>query len=104
MHSAEQKPARRRLTPSEQIQAARAALQRAQARQRQHDTRSKIILGGYVLAWIRSDIDAAQKLLQRLNSVPPREQDREALAVVRDELRSILRNATVADIRHDAQT
>lgn len=92
MHSEEQKTVRRRLTPAEQIQSAKAALQRAQARQRQHDTRSKIILGGYVLAWIRSDVDAAQKLLLRLNSVPPREQDREALAVVRDELRSIVRN------------
>ncbi|WBM39993.1 hypothetical protein [Alcaligenes faecalis] len=92
MHSEEQKTVRRRLSPAEQIQSAKAALQRAQARQRQHDTRGKIVLGGYVLAWIRSDVDAAQKLLQRLNSVPPREQDREALAVVRDELRSILRN------------
>lgn len=104
MHSEEQKTVRRRLSPAEQIQSAKAALQRAQARQRQHDTRSKIILGGYVLSWMRSDVNAAQKLLQRLNSVPPREQDRDALAVVRDELRSIVRNATAADIRHDAQT
>lgn len=97
MHSEEQKTVRRRLSPAEQIQAAKAALQRAQARQRQHDARSKIILGGYVLAWTRSDVDAAQKLLLRLNSVPPREQDRDALAVVRDELRSIVRNANDAN-------
>ncbi|WP_162988203.1 hypothetical protein [Alcaligenes aquatilis] len=81
-----------RKTPQEQIAAARAALARAQARQRQHDTRSKIILGGYILSWVRSDVDAAKKLLLRLNSAPPREQDRDALAIVRDELRSILRN------------
>lgn len=102
MHSEEQKTVRRRLSPAEQIQAAKAALQRAQARQRQHDTRSKIILGGYVLSWIRSDVDAAQKLLQRLNSVPPREQDREALAVVRDELRSIVRSSVNAQSHDNA--
>lgn len=91
-----------RKTPQEQIAAAREALARAQLRQRQHDTRGKIILGAYVLSWVRSDADAAQKLLLRLNSVPPREQDCDALAVVRDELRSIVRNTNGANGNDDA--
>lgn len=84
-----QKTTRRRLTPAEQIVAAREALARAQRRQRSADTRSKVVLGGYVLAWVRSDPQAARLLLQRLNQRPPRAQDMDALEDTRSELMQI---------------
>lgn len=84
------KQARRRLTPAEQIQAARAALVRAQRRQHAHDTRSKIVLGGAVLAWVRKDVRAAQALLRYLDATPSRPQDVDALTRVRDELSHIV--------------
>lgn len=90
--SAAPKTTRRRLTPAEQIQAAKAALQRAQRRQRAHDTRSKIVLGGFVLSWARSNRQAAQALLQHMNAAPPRAQDVDALVEVRNELIQIVRN------------
>lgn len=86
-----------RKTPAEQIQAAKEALARAQRRQRAHDTRAKIVLGGFVLAWARADQQTARMLLQRLNSEPPREQDREALAEVRNELMQMVRSSNGAD-------
>lgn len=85
------KSTRRRLTPTEQIAAARGALARAQRRQRAHDTRSKVVLGGYMLSWVRSDRAAAQALLQRMNAAPPRVQDMDALAEVREELKQLAR-------------
>lgn len=94
---------RRRLTPAEQIQVAKAALQRAQRRQRTHDTRSKIVLGGFALAWVRSDPQAARALLHRMNAQPPRQQDMDALAEVREELMQLVRaNFNAAPTHHDA--
>ena len=85
------KQTRRRLNPAEQIAAAREALARAQRRQRAHETRSKVVLGGYVLAWVRSNKQAAQDLLQQLNAHPPRSQDMDALAEIRQELIQLVR-------------
>jgi len=102
-HQDAPKTTRRRLTPAEQIQAAREALARAQRRQRQHDTRGKVVLGGYVLAWVRSDPQAARMLLQRLNHRPPRSQDMDALAETRAELMQLVRDSgNVTPANHDA--
>lgn len=87
------KQARRRLSPQQQIAAAKEQLARAQRRQRAHDTRSKVVLGGYVLSWVRSNTQAAQSLLQQLNAKPPRPQDQDALADVRQELIHLVRNS-----------
>jgi len=97
------KQARRRLSPAEQIAAAKEALARAQRRQRAHDTRSKVVLGGYVLSWARSNKQAAQSLLQQLNTNPPRDQDIEALADIRNELIKLVRqNANGASVNENA--
>jgi hypothetical protein len=94
---------RRRLTPTEQIQAAKAALQRAQGRQRAYDARSKIILGGLILSWVRQDVNAAQTLLHHINSHPPRRQDIDALTDIRNELMRLVRSpGNDGNHHHDA--
>lgn len=94
------KATRRRLTPEEQIQAAKEALARAQRRQRAHDIRSKVVLGGFALNWVRNDPQAAKALLQRMNGHPPRPQDMDALAEVREELMQLVRANTNATPTH----
>ncbi|MAK55625.1 MAG: hypothetical protein CML17_07260 [Pusillimonas sp.] len=88
----------------EQIAAARAALQRAQARQRQQDTRAKIVLGGYLIEWVRADHQAARMLLSWLNSEHPREQDLEALTDFLDELAQLVRSVNSAGPHGNAQS
>lgn len=101
-HQDAPKATRRRLTPQEQIQAAKEALARAQRRQRTHDTRSKIILGGFALNWVRNDPQAAKALLYRMNGHPPRPQDMDALADVREELMQLVRaNDSGQPAHHD---
>lgn len=74
----------------EQVEAARAALARAQARQRQHDTRAKIVLGGYLLAWMRDDHRVRQALAARLSERPLRPQDADVLAPLLSEITTFL--------------
>lgn len=101
-HQDAPKATRRRLTPAEQIAAAKEQLARAQRRQRAHDTRSKVVLGGFTLAWVRSDTQAARALLQHMNAHPPRAQDIDALADVRDELMQLVRaNGSGQPAHHD---
>lgn len=94
------KSTRRRLSPAEQIAAAREALARARRRQRAHDTHSKVVLGGYVLAWMRNDQQTARALLHRMNTQAPRPQDMDALADVRQELIELVRNSGNAQPAH----
>ncbi len=88
-----QKKQRTRLTPAQQIQAAKQALARAQQRQRQHDTRSKIVLGGLILNWIRSDTNAAKSVLAHMRSAKLRDQDVQALQDIHDELVQMVKAA-----------
>jgi hypothetical protein len=76
-----------RKTPAEQIEAARQMLARAQQRQRAADTRSKIVLGGLLISWLRDDERVRRALLNRINEKPLREQDLEVLVDFLNELR-----------------
>ncbi|MFT0850465.1 hypothetical protein VRY85_06755 [Achromobacter sp. F4_2707] len=88
-----QKKQRTRLTPAQQIQAAKQALARAQQRQRQHDTRSKIVLGGLIMNWVRNDPSAARSVLAHMRSAKLRDQDIQALQDIHDELAQIVKAA-----------
>lgn len=87
-----------RKTPQQQIEAARASLARAQARQRQANTREKIVLGGLLLSWLRSDEKARHALLSRIAEYPLREQDADVLAELISQL-----HASVPDAQPQSQ-
>lgn len=91
-----------RRNPLEQLEAARSALQRAQARQRQADTRARVILGGYLLAWMRDDHRVRQALAARLSERPLRPQDADALAPLLDSL-AAPQVATAVQVQHAQQ-
>ena len=76
-----------RKNPQQAIDAARAALQRAQLRQRAVDTRTKIIFGGLFLSWLRDDRRVVDSLAKRLAEKPIRPQDEDAIQSVFEELR-----------------
>ena len=88
-----------RKTPQEQIYAARDMLRKAQARQRQADVRSKIVLGALAIGWLRSNPRAAEAFNGYLNHISIREQDAE---VVAEFLSSIATNTVSANQSHPA--
>lgn len=82
-----------RKNPNEQIAAAREMLARAQARQRQADTRTKIVTGALCLNWLRKDVRAAHAFLAHIQANRVRDQDAELLAELFAELRAIILTA-----------
>jgi len=90
-----------RKTPDQQIAAAREMLARAQARQRQMDTRVKIIAGALTLSWLREDPRAARAFMMYMEAHKVREQDAEVLADLLLELREVVRTAQqAAQVNH----
>ena len=69
-----------RKTPCEQVAAARDMLRRAQTRQRQADTRTKIVLGALMMGWLQKNAHAAQAFNGYINNISVRDQDMEVIA------------------------
>jgi hypothetical protein len=68
-----------RKSPAEQIAEARAALQRAQERQRREDTRQKIVVGATAWGWLCGDPQAARRFISHVQAADIREQDKDLL-------------------------
>lgn len=68
-----------RKSPEQQIQDARAALARAQQRQRANETRSKIVIGSLAQKWLIANPQAARAFAGYLRGIELREQDRDVV-------------------------
>lgn len=77
-------------TPDIQIQEARAALARALQRQRQFDTRVKIVFGGAVAGWMKKQPEAAKRFLAYAETLTIRPSDAEQFAQIRRELQGMI--------------
>lgn len=68
-----------RKSPQEQINEAKAALARAQQRQRSADSRQKIVIGALAQKWLLKNGQAGRAFAGYLRSIEIRDQDRDVI-------------------------